>query len=160
MNLELVREKGKIAVYELGFNLDDERELLLEVECGKRGKINNIDMVEIVIANIYDIMNAIKMEFASIKGKNIRALDYVVNNSMSMSEVKKEKYFSKIIETKWEMNYLENHRRNYKNLLKFLYKLFPSEYSKQMTIERLKKEKQSLEEQIQTLSQNPNSICC
>jgi len=152
MNLELVREKGKIAVYELGFNLNDEQELILEVAYSKRGRTNKIDMIKTVIAHIYDKNNSIRIEFTSLKGKHTRALDYISTNLCFMSESRKEKYFSKVIGTRREMIRLENERKYLKYLVSNLYNLYPRKYSTQLYIDSLEKKKQSLVEQIQRIS--------
>ena len=52
MKLELVREKGTIMVYELGYDFGNERKLLLEVEHSQRGRTNKIELIKTVINNI------------------------------------------------------------------------------------------------------------
>lgn len=154
MNLEIVREKGILKVYDLGYLISDEREEVLSVKYPVRGRTSQVNMIKYVISYIYDYkINPMKHELSKTKGKHTRAMDYIARNSFeNMAESKKEKYLNKIISTKSDMNMLEFEIRNYKALIYSLYQMYPKEYSKKIYLERLKKQKLKLEDNLCAIS--------
>lgn len=149
MNLALERTDKVINIWELGFFLTDEAELLWEIEYNKPGNTNRIELVEYVINHFYSKMNSIQIELYPVNAKHKRAFVYFIQHSHNMPENRYEKYLSKIVETKKEMTRLENEIKWFKYLVSDLYKLYPAEYSTQKYIESLEKKKRKLEEQIQ-----------
>lgn len=161
IDLELVRGNGKIKVYDLGFGvLYDEKKLLLEVEYNKIGRTNQIDIIKAVINHIYEnIVNPKRKLFGSIKGKYTRASNYLANNySEDMSIKKKDKYLSKISETKAEMNRLEAEFEFYKHIVRDLYQLFPEHYSRKSYIKKLQRDREFLVQKLKYLDIHIESL--